>query len=271
MATTKKSTKGAVIPWEAEMAARAVKAAQAEKITGLTKKISTRAGVLSVDDTPIEGNELRVVVVGAVHENQYYTSAFNPGKLTVPACYAFSDPDADNPEDAMAPHADAEDRQGDANGLCAGCWANQMGSADVGRGKACKNIRRLAVVTEDALESAEALAEAEVRMLNVPVMSTRNWARFVNLVSDDMQRPYWGVVCTVKVVPDPKSQFQITFRFEELINFDTVLYAAMQKKIAEVTPQLIAPYPKQAELDASQAAKPQQKKAGQKPAKRGKF
>lgn len=259
MATKKspptKST--AVVPWEAEMAQRAVKAAKAEKVTGLSKKLSTRGGILSIDDTPIEDNELRVIVVGAVYENQYYNAPYNPNIPTVPTCYSFSDPEADDPEDGMAPHPEAETKQGDNNGLCANCWANQMGSADIGRGKACKNIRRLAVITEDALESVDSLNDAEVRMLNVPVMSTKNWSKFVNVVSEDTQRPFWAVVCLIKVMPDPKSQFQITFKFLELVNFDSELYEAMKKKVTAVNQQLVSPYPKQADLATSQPVRPQ--------------
>lgn len=272
----KPSKSTAVVPWEAEMAARAQKAAAASKVQGLTKRISTRGGILSIDDTPVDDNELRVIVVGATPENQYYTSAYNPNQPTVPACYSFGDPEADSPEDTMAPHEEAEDKQGDDNGLCANCWANKMGTADVGRGKACKNIYRLAVITEDALESAEDLRNAEVRMVNVPVMSVKNWTKYVNQINDDMQRPPEAVVTLLKVVPDAKSQFQIKFSFEELINFDADLWQAMKSKRDEVTKDLVAPYPKQEDLDAASQAKPVkahgklgQKMAGKAPAGKG--
>lgn len=237
----------ALVPWEQQMAEAATKAAAAEKPMGGFKAISTRGGILSVDENAVEGNELRVVVLGAVHENQYYTKAFNPNKAEVPDCYAFGDPKADDPEDGMAPHeeTDEEKRQGDDNGLCASCWANQMGSADVGKGKACKNVRRLAVVTEDALESADAMLEAEVRVLKVPVMSVKNWANYVrNTCAEELKRPAWGVVTKIKVVPDPKSQFKITFGFEELVTFDQELYDAVQKRVNEVLGALVVPYPK---------------------------
>ncbi len=271
--TASKST--AVVPWEEEMRKRAQTKAASEKVSGLTSKLSTRGGILSIDDTPVEDNELRVIVISSVFENQLYKEAYNPNRPTVPGCYSFSDPEAESPEDGMAPHEDADDKQGDDNGLCANCWANQMGSADIGRGKACKNIRRLAVITEDALESAEDLINAEVRMLNVPVMSTKNWAKFVNQISEDMGRPPEAVVCLIKVVPDPKSQFQITFKFEELINFDQDLWTAMQKKVNEVNKQIVAPYPHQADLDAAnpQPVRPQgrmaQAMAKGKPAAKG--
>lgn len=258
MATKKTASKStAVVPWEAEMAARAQKAAAASRVHGFTKKLSTRGGILAIDDTPLEDNELRVIVVGATPENQYYTTAYNSNQPAVPACYSFGDPNADDPEDGMAPHESAEAKEGDDNGLCANCWANKMGSADIGRGKACKNIYRVAVITEDALESADALKDAEVRMLNVPVMSVKNWTKFVNQINDDMQRPPEAVVTMVSVVPDTKSQFQIKFKFEELINFDGELWAAMKAKREEVAKELVAPYPKQEDLDASQQqAKP---------------
>lgn len=279
--TASKKPGTALMPWEDEMRNRAQRTAKAEAVTGLTKRLSTRGGILAIDETPLEDNELRVIIIGYVHENQYYTEAYNPNTPTVPSCYAFSEPDAEDPEGGMAPHEEAEGKQGDDNGLCAACWANQMGSADVGRGKACKNIRRLAVITEDALESAEALRDAEVRMLNVPVMSVKNWSKFANAINDDMARPPEAVVCLIKVVPDAKSQFQITFKFEELINFDQELWDAMNKKRDEVNKELIAPYPKQADLAAAQPVKPQgrmsramSKKgppAKVAPAKRGKF
>lgn len=264
--TTNKKPGTAIIPWEQEMANRAKKAAKHEVPFSSFKKISTQGGILKVDDEAIPDNNLRVVVIGALHENQYYSQPFDPRNPTVPDCYAFNQPeDEDNkPEDTMFAHAEAENPQGQeepgtdgANGNpCSTCWANVMGSADVGRGKACKNIRRLALVTEDALESAEALANAEVRMLNVPVMSTRNWAKFVNKVADDMSRDYSGVVATLAVVPDPKSQFVLTFEFEELINFDQELWTAMEAKRAEAMAALNSAYPKQADLDAQKAAKP---------------
>jgi hypothetical protein len=115
----------------------------------------------------------------------------------------------------------------------------------VGRGKACKNVRRLALVTSDALASAEDLKDTEVRVLKVPVMSVKGWALYVkNTLKEELRRPYWGVVTTIKVVPDPKSQFRVVFTFKELIDFDDDLYEALEKKMAEIKPQITAPYVK---------------------------
>jgi hypothetical protein len=255
----------ALVPWEEEMAKRAKKAAKHEVPYASFKKISTQGGILKVDDEAIADNSLDIVIIGALHENQWYSKPFDPRAPTVPDCYAFNDPDGDEdtkPEDTMVAHAEAENPQGvedpneqGANGNpCNDCWANRMGSADTGRGKACKNIRRLAVITADALEDAESLANAEVRALNVPVMSTFGWAKYVNKLADDMGRDYAGVITTLSLVPDPKSQFKVEFAFNSLINFDQGLWEAMEAKRKDAMASLLSPYPKQADLDANRAA-----------------
>lgn len=242
---TSKKPGTALVPWEAEMAARAQKAAKQEKPVGSYKSISIRGGFLKVDGELVDDNELDLVVVAALHENQFYTEAFDPNSPAVPACYAYSDPDAEDPEEDMKPHPEAEDQQHDN---CAECPNNQWGSADTGRGKACKNVRRLMVVTADAIESADALAEAEMRRLNVPVMSGKNWGKFVRAVADDVGRDYSGVVCKLSTKPDPKAQFVLTFDFVEKIDFDGELWGALEKKREEAFTALQQPYPKAEEL-----------------------
>ena len=242
MATAKKTSKStALVPWEQEMKAAAQRQSSVEKPVGLTKSISTRGGILSIDENAVPGNSLDVVVLVSVHENQMFDGPYNPNVPQVPSCYAFGDPESDDPEENMVPHEKAKNPQ---DSKCAGCWANEMGSADTGKGKACKNVRRLAVVTSDALDSAEELETAEVRTLKIPVMSVKNWANYVRTkLGEELERPTWGVVTTISVVPDAKSQFKINFAFKELVNFDQGLYDAMKSKIREVTPNMVAPYP----------------------------
>jgi hypothetical protein len=255
----------AVVAWEAELAAKAQVAAAVNAPMNLSKSITTRGGILSIDGEPVEGNELNGIIVADLYENQYYPKAFDPNAIMVPDCYAFSDPDAEKADEAieaMVPHPEAENRQGfpadeeqgQEGGSCANCWANVMGTADTGKGKACKNIRRLLILPEDAIVDAEALLAADLRMLKVPVMSTNNYAVYVNKLASDMQRPPEAVVTKIKIVPDPKSQFKIQFEFVELINFDQDLYDALKKKTKLVRPTLIQPYPKAADLQQQQQA-----------------
>jgi hypothetical protein len=265
MATLKKTTGGApakpsasraLQPWEEQMKAAAVKQAAIEKPMGLFKQVSIKSGVMIIDDKPVPGNKLRAVVLAATHENQWFNKPYDPGVPAVPACYAFGDVTLDDPEGAMAPKDDVDDKQGDDNGLCNNCWANKMGSADTGKGKACANVRRLILTTEDALESAEALKNAEARSLKVPVMSVRNWIAFVHEIQETMQRPYYGVIVEVSVVPDVKSQWQVKFAFQELVQFDQALYDAMQRRVKQANVDILAPYPK---LEEQEAAAPKGK------------
>lgn len=255
MATKKPGT--ALQPWQAEMAAAAQKQAKAEKPINVMGSIKFNAAGVSVDGDLVKGGVLRVVAIAALHENAYYPGRYDPNSPTVPTCYAFSERDAEDPESTMAPSDDVEDQQATS---CDGCEQNVFGSADTGKGKACKNTRRIAVVSEDALASAEAMKEAEVRIMKPPVTSVRNWSKYVHDLADDLNLPTFGVVTEVRTVPDPKSQFKVLFEVGEKIDFTGPVYAALKAKIAEVEKTLRSPYPKQAELDAQKAAQPQKMK-----------
>lgn len=238
---TKKPVSTALVKWEEEMAKAAAKGAKAEKNVGSFKAIKTRGGILTVDDVAVKNNELRAIVLLGVHTNTFYTTDFDSDNPVPPDCYAFGDVELEDPESEMKPHEEAEDPQCES---CAECPNNVMGSAAKGKGKACKNTRRLAIITEDALEDPASLLAAEVRTMNVPVMSVKGWAAYVKQIAEDMKRPPWGVVTKIKLVPDPKSQFKVTFAFEELVPFTGELYEAMQKKLNLVKPQMVAPFPK---------------------------
>jgi hypothetical protein len=257
----------ALQPWEQEVAEAAKKAAKAEVLTGL-KTIGTRSGIMKIGDDAVEGNALRCVVLASVHENQWFDRDFDPKKPASPACYAFGDPSQDNPEAGMAPHEKAKDKQCEN---CASCEFNKMGSAEKGKGKACKNVRRLALVTEDAFESAADLSSADIYLLKVPVMSTKLWAKYVHKLADDMQRTPWTVVTEVALLPDDKSQFTVNFEFQELVNFDQELYDAAKKKVAAAQAMLSQPYPDLPEEEEKPAARRGAVTSKSAPAKKAKY
>lgn len=251
-----------VIKWEDQMREAAKSQVATETVGGQFKSINTKSGVLSIDDSPLKNNELRCVILMAVKENKWYEERYNPDVKSIPACYAFGAENEDT--DDMKPHAEAKEPQHET---CLGCPMNEFGSADTGRGKACSNIRRLAIVAEGDVTDAAALLEAEVRTLNVSVTSVKNWQKYAHRISEEMERPTWGVVTLLKLVPDAKTQFKLTFSFEELVNFDQDLMDAMVKRRGEVGKDMMLPYQEPVE-----EAKPQRKVAGKKhqPPARGK-
>lgn len=235
-APAKKSTSTSLTLWEQEMEAESIAQGSKENLTGGFKSISTKSGVLAIDGNAVEDNELRVVILTSLHENQLYDGDYDASTPATPVCYAFGDDD-----DTMSPHDAAPAKQ---NGSCKGCPHNEWGSAEKGRGKACKNVRRLLCVTEDALDSGDDLANAEARMLKLPVMSVRNWSSYVlQTLKEDLKRPSWGVITRIKVVPDAQAQFKITFKFEGLVDFNDETYAAMKKKVKEAEGAIGNAYP----------------------------
>ena len=183
MATTKKGGKPsprgggkALVPYDAELAkfAKAADATEAH-VGGGGQFIKTRGGVLEFQGAEVPGNAMNVVVTDHVLENNFYGDKYDPDNPQPPICYAFGRTDKE-----MVPHEEAADPQADS---CAECPWNKFGSADKGRGKACKNQRRLALIPEDGLGDLE---NAETAYLKIPVTSGKAWAGYVRSLDETM-------------------------------------------------------------------------------------
>lgn len=239
MATKKPGT--AVTVWEKRMAEAAERQKQTEKPMAGFLQITTSGGILSVDGNEIKDNFIDIVVLQSAYENAFYGGEpYDADNPKPPVCYAFGDIEADDPEEGMAP-GEVADKQADS---CEVCDNNVMGSSDTGKGKACKNIRRLAVITADSIENEEKLGTAEIRMVKVPVTSVKNWSNYVrNTLTDELNRPYWAVITRLALVRDKKTQFKMTFEYRESLNFTDKTFAALEKQIEKVKKLIVAPYP----------------------------
>ena len=123
--------------WEDEMAKAAKAVAKTERAS--VNKISFKSGVMTYMDSPMKDNILDCVVLAAVKENVYYTEKYRAADISPPACFALA-----LPEDDLIPHADVPEPQ---STTCSVCPMFQWGSdPEGGRGKACKERRRLAVI-----------------------------------------------------------------------------------------------------------------------------
>jgi DNA repair exonuclease SbcCD nuclease subunit len=237
MATRKSST--ALVKFDELFAQEAARLAAKEKPQAGFRFLTIQGSTLHLDGDPIKDNTIDLVALGSVHENQYFVGRYKPGSTQPPECYAFADENEEDPEKSMKPHPDAASPQAKT---CAQCQHNIMGSADEGRGKACKNVRRLTFIAPDSMADARKIREAEVLALKVPVTSTSNWGRFLHRLNSDYGRPPWTVVTEVKTVPDAKTQVKVLFTLKQTHDQwtqDTV--DAMRKKVAEVLPLMVAP------------------------------
>lgn len=245
----------AIVNWQEKLAAMSGEAAAAEVMTG--KFASTRAGVLKINDQAMPNNELPCVIVDSIYENHYYAESFNANNITSPVCFAFG-----RNKDGMAPHADCLTPQNDS---CDGCPLSAWGTApNGGRGKACKEIRRLALIPADALKDPSKIGAAQIVYLRVPVLSVKNWSGYVNTLAATLKVPPFAVMTRVYFTPDAKSQFAINFDLVGRITDDEVL-AALYEKREQVQKQIAFPYerpnPEDAEEPKSTAAKAAGKKA----------
>jgi hypothetical protein len=221
----------AVVNWEARLAGYAQEAAAEESVSGTW--MSLKAGRLTIDKTPVAGNKLDCVVIANARENAYYVGKYDPSAPKPPVCYAIQPiVNSSTNEDDMRPHPKAAEPQSE---FCSSCPRNQWGSGDGGKGKACKNVRRLALLPLEAAQNAARTTAADVLYMKLPVMSVKNWSKYVNDVASIAKRPPFAVVTQISTEPDPKSQFKVTFQLGYKVAEPEVLNALVERHERELT------------------------------------
>jgi len=242
MATKKPagSTTTALANWDAEMAKYAAAAAKTQESIAGGQFFSVRGGQLSFNDAPFANNEMAVIILDSILENNFYTTKFDPENPVPPDCFAFGR----DPKE-MAPHEVVVTPQHDR---CAGCPMNEFGTADTGRGKACANRQRIAMISGGRLDGGKFTAtEAEDELmatamayLRLSVTSMRGYATYVKQLAGSLHRPPFMVYTKVKVVPDPAKQFVVTFEALGLV--PAPLFATLLKRHEQAEAEIAFPY-----------------------------
>lgn len=239
MAGPKKAApKMSVNKWDEDLAKFAQESVATEESVGIGgNMVSVKGGRLSYNGGEIPGNKMNVIIIDYVLGNAYYDEPFDVDNPSSPVCFAFGRDDKQ-----MAPHEKSAIPQ---HHSCKGCPMNEFGSADRGKGKACANTRRLALITEDMLEDMES---AQVAFLKVSVTSVKAWAGYVQQLSQVLKRPPFAVITEISVVPDAKTQFKLQFKLVSQIDDGDSLAALMQKN-KEVKEIIEFPYAPPAEKE----------------------
>ncbi len=221
--------------------------------------ITTRGGILKYGDETLPGNEMLVVVLDAVHENTYYPDAFDPDVMLPPKCFAIGRSEKD-----MEPHEnvlDLDEEGADQSyfelqaDFCDECPHSEWGSADTGRGKACSNRRRLALIpagrfvqtkkrreTEmEVFEDPADFRDASIAFLKLPVTSTKIWSKYVHSLRDEHQLPPFAVLTHIYIESDEKTQFKIFFDCVEVVEDPNILDILIGRN-AEAEELIIQPY-----------------------------
>lgn len=192
-----------LVNYEELLAKMAKKATATEKPS--SSSVTAKAGILAYNGTPVPQNKLDVIIIASSHANLYYEDKYDPNDIKNPVCYAYAeDPD----EEEMKPHPKSSKPQSEN---CDDCPMNQWGSdPSGGRGKACKNTRKLAIVPADV--TPEDIMTAEVATMALPVMTvSKQWSPYVHKLATLYGRPPLAMVTQIGTKPDQKAQFMITF------------------------------------------------------------
>lgn len=224
---------------------------------------SFKGGIMSYKGTEVTDNEVDVIVVGYILENQFFADRYTPDTPQSPVCYSKLLPVEGDVND-MIPMEESEAIQ---HSDCKTCPMNQFGSADTGKGKACKNIRHLAVIPADALESSDDIEAAEIAFMKLPPTSLKAWSGYIKALTT----AGLSELCVItKITLEKDADTQIKLSFSRVDDIGEECYEALFKRNEEAEEHLLKPYPTNEELQEQFAArnpKPQRGKA--KPLARG--
>lgn len=187
------------------------------------------------------GNTIAGVILGTCYVNALRGS-YEPGApYEQPRCFATAwrenelAPDPKDVHDPIAPD-------------CAHCPLAAFGTADKGKGRACRRQKRLAIVPVAAELAASGEVEAShvagaPYIVHVPPSSTGVWAGYVQSVMAAHHRPVWAMVTAISLVPNQGKQGGFGMEFAAGAPLSIHALAAAQRQIPRATELLRAPFP----------------------------
>lgn len=229
--------------------------------------LSTKGGKLKFGEEAMPGDQACVIILDAILENTAYEGKFDADNKQPPRCYAFgrlSEQKDMKPHESMDAFPDYFVPQSDS---CATCPLNEYGSAETGRGKACQNRARLALIPAgfyspkrgsrdfdlEIFTDPDHFRTADIAYLKLPVLSVKNYFKFVSDVAAAQRRPPHGVIARVWLEPDEKAQFKVCFEALEEVS-DELAEIIMDRHAAQMEAKIGGYQPPQDKPD--EAAKP---------------
>ncbi|MDM0116874.1 hypothetical protein QTI66_32630 [Variovorax sp. J22R133] len=160
---------------------------------------------------------LDLVIVDFASRNEFYENNFDKDNIVPPVCFAIGD----NPKTLVPSENSPANQSPDG---CSACPMNVFGSA--GNGKACKNVRMLAVLPPDADD------DTPMWTLKVSPTGLKSFDGYVNNVARTIGTSPVGVVTTVSL--DPNADYP-TLRFgDPQPNENVAVHFARQEEAREM-------------------------------------
>lgn len=206
-----------------------------------------RSGQFSYQGADI-GDSIDCIIVDHVALKAYYDEDYDEDNPVPPACFALK-PSAKN----IAPHPDAPDQQAET---CAECPMNEWASGR-GRGKACSDKNRCAILHVDAL--------GDLVMLEVPVTSGAAFNKYVSGLTKAAGVPSYAAV--TRMTMDDHADYQkLIFEFVEEADEEQLAAAMNLRKSARE--MCMEPFDTTGREEASGRSKKKKKKTKKKSKKK---
>jgi hypothetical protein len=166
-----------------------------------SNKIGTKGKLFTLPDGQSSPGPFNCVILDFAAVNSYYEGIYSPTNKAPPACFAVG-----QEIDSLVPSAKAPKPQG---ADCNTCPRSQWGTGQGGRGKACKNTRRLIVVPPNFTKDSAAMT------LYVSPTGLKQWDAYVRrIVVEHQARP---IDVVTKISFDPNQSYPtLKFEFVEL-------------------------------------------------------
>lgn len=218
------------VKWRQQLSAMAAEDSAREP-AAMGNAISTRGHKFTLGGSVIP-NPMKVIILDYSFENAYYANAYDPDSPSSPTCFAVA-----KTEDGLAP--DPEKVPEPVSKACKGCEYDAFGSAENGRGKACKNGRKLAVISADVKElTPEYITETSVAFIRVSPTGIKHFSGFVKKLKNALDLPVCGVITELDFDPDSEQPVLVPQYIEEVTDEDVI--DAILKRRQEVQEELLA-------------------------------
>lgn len=139
-----------------------------------SNKISTKGKLFTLPGGKSSPGPMYVIVLDWVAVNMVYKGGYNPNVRQPPLCWAIG-----KNLDELKPSDAVKEPQGTD---CATCPKNAWGSGNGGKGKACKNQRRLLVINPDFKQGDEPMS------LYVSPTGLKSWNAYVKRLAQEQNK-----------------------------------------------------------------------------------
>jgi hypothetical protein len=215
--------------------------------------ISLKGGRMMVGETRFPNDMIRAIVVEYRKDNEFYNKAYDPAaKGAAPVCAAIVRPHevltpwrkpraGETPEtpgiiwdERTGYVTDSSEPQVPPGDGCDSCGMLEWGSVKVipgksGKGKACRESRRLHLMAADQCTNPEDAARAPFLTLIPPPTSLDNFKRFANEATTVLKLPVFGVIVDISVEPHDAYQFMVHYKIVEAIKDEGILNALLTR------------------------------------------